>query len=54
MNAMKKMSVTKVVGDQIHLVPRFSEVGGNASHGSHTVVAADDKDCLHLTVVCNK
>jgi len=27
------------MGDQIHLVPRFSKVGVDASHGSHRVVS---------------
>jgi len=28
----EKITVTKVVGDKINLVPRFSKVGGDASH----------------------
>ena len=32
-------SVIKVGGDQMGLVPKPSKVGGDASHGSHRVVA---------------
>ena len=35
-----KMTVTKVGGDQIHLVAALSKVGENASHRSHRVVAS--------------
>jgi len=34
-----KITVTKLEEDQIHLVPRFSRVGGNATLGSHRVDA---------------
>ena len=33
----EKMTVTKLEGDQIHLVPRFSKLK-DASHGSHRMV----------------
>jgi len=33
----------KVGGDQVVLVPRISIFGGDASHGSHRVVAPMDK-----------
>ena len=33
-----KIAVTKVGGNQIHLVPRFSKVVGEASHGSPWVL----------------
>jgi len=35
----KRQSVAKVRGDQIYFVPAISKVGGDASHGSHRVVA---------------
>jgi len=36
--AQRKKAVIKVGGDQIRLVPMFSRVGGDASHGSHRYV----------------
>jgi len=35
----KRQPVAEVGGDQIHLVRTISKVGGDASHGSHGVVA---------------
>ena len=36
----------KVGGDHAHLVPTFSKVRGDASHGSHMAVAPVDKAVL--------
>jgi len=44
------MTVTKVGGDQILLVPRFSSVERDASHGSDRVVAPMISSELNRTV----
>jgi len=40
--SQKWQPVAKVGGDQIHSVPMIFNVGGDASHGSHGVVAYED------------
>ena len=44
----KRQPVAKVGWDQIHSVPIISKVGGDASHGSHRLVAPTLYDCLKL------
>jgi len=54
MFSQQKMTVTKVGENQIHLVPKFSKIGGTGSHSSHWVVVPmmqyvimDEHVCLH-------
>ena len=44
----KRQPVAKVGWDQIHSVPIISKVGGDASHGSHRLVAPTLYDRLKL------
>jgi len=43
----KWQSVAEVGGDQIHLVPKFSDVGGDAFLGSHSMVAPDSAELAY-------
>jgi len=39
-------TVANVGGDQMHLIPKLSKIGGDAFHGSHRVVAPMEPVCV--------